>query len=265
MTSLAIHAYLAKLMAYECEKLEFQTVEPTVVMSKGSITVEPFQLIGKGSCEGLDLWVKNLKINLVTEAFNDDAGEGVLVYPVSIPRATRKRCHFDRWPSTVQTEYVRAITQGTLPLRISGSMANPVIKFPWTEVRTYGRRALFDMDKIVDLESLAKARQNFLKQWGNLPADIEAAAAVADRMGVGLPSTMTAKDLKESCIERVTGLPQSLLKLHSKSAVMISPVDSLKQLLYPEPDPPPVGPGVNPNTPKRDGTIPKKNMEKETR
>ncbi|HYF51314.1 MAG TPA: hypothetical protein VEJ63_18005, partial [Planctomycetota bacterium] len=249
---LALQAYLSKLIGFESDKLEFEAIEPTIEIDKGSAKItSALQLVGKGSCEGLELTVKNLRVNLATEAFNDDAGEGLIIYPTAVPRSGRARLHLDKWPPAVQTEYLKAVTQGSLPLRVYGQLAAPVFKFPWADVRTFGRRALFDMERIGDLEALERARQNLLKQWGAEPDDLSRAALVADRLGVGLPGTQTARDMGESCIERVTGMPQSLFKLLSKTAPVVTPVKSLQDLLHPEPDP--VPPGGKKDAEKKNG------------
>jgi hypothetical protein len=244
---LGVQIYLSKAFGVELDKLEFQPISPTIVVSKGFAAIEPFQLIGRGSCEGLDLQVRNLKINLSTESFADDAGEGVLIYPLAIPKAAREKMLLSRWAPALRDEYLKSMEQGKLPLRVYGQLAAPVMKYPWAELRGIARRVLFDSDHLIDLESLDKARLHFQRTWGN-HGDIEIAAAFADRTGVGLPGTATARDQGSDIIERVPGLPQSLTSLRARSAKdPASPKDSLEMLLRPEPDA--IVPPVTPNPP----------------
>jgi hypothetical protein len=244
---LGLKLYLSKTFGVELEKLEFQPISPTIVISKGFAVFEPFQLVGSGGCEGLDLLVRNLKINLSTESFADDAGEGVLIYPVSIPKSAREKLLLSRWPPAVREEFLKSMEQGRLPLRVFGQLATPVMKFPWAELRGIARRALFDTDHILYSAALEKARAHFLRAWGYAPADVEAAAALADRTGVGLPGTATAREQGGDILERVADLPQCLIVLRARSEKYpAAPKISLEMLLRPEPDPPP-GPGTTHN------------------
>jgi hypothetical protein len=98
-------------------------------------------------------------------------------------------------------------------------------------VRALGRRALFGTDQIGDLEGLARATEHLRVVWGTTDAELEPAAALGDRLGVGLPGTVGARVGGETVIDHVAGLPPPLLKLLTAGAPVISPRESLKRLL----------------------------------
>ena len=231
---LATQVYLAKACGVELERLDFEPVTATVFIKMGSAEFERFQLRGRGTCAGLELQVEDFKINLADESLAKEA----VIYPLSIPKSAQQRLCLERWPADIRDEFLRGLLDGKLPMRIQGSLVAPTIKYPWAELRSFGRRALFGVDRINNLETLGQARRHMLQWWGALPQDEEAAAAMGDRTGVGLPGTITACEQGETIIDRVPGLPQSLVRYLSKVGPVISPLESLHHLLYPEPDPP---------------------------
>jgi hypothetical protein len=231
---MGLQTYLSKCFGVELESLDFEPIKPTVVIRQGIAEIEPFQLVGRGESLGLDLHVETVKINLTDETF---AGE-VVIYPTSLPHSARERLLMGKWPAGLFVQFMNDVINGKIKLRCSGSIAAPTIKYPWTEVRVWGRRALFGVEKIEDLDTLDKGRKHFQHWWGPLPADVDTAAVLADRMGVGLPGTTTARTQGETIIERVTGLPQSLQKLLPIVGDPISPRESLRLLLSPPADPP---------------------------
>jgi hypothetical protein len=236
---LGLQTYLSKGFGIELPALEFEPIKPTVVIRQGIAEIEPFQLTGRGATTGLDLHVDTVKINLTDETF---AGE-LVIYPTSLPPVSKDRLMMAKWPAGLYAQYVNDVFNGKIRLRCSGSIAAPTLKFPWADVRVWGRRALFGAEKIEDLESLDRGRKHLHRWWGMLPAEIDSAAIFADRMGVGLPGTLTARTQGETIVERVTGLPQQIQKLLPLSGDPISPRESLKILLDPVPDPlPPKAP-----------------------
>jgi hypothetical protein len=162
-----------------------------------------------------------------------------------LPQLAQAALKLERWPADVRAQFLRNMSEGKLALRLLGRLAAPDLKLPWAELRHFGRRALFGADHIADLAALEKARQHCLQTWGREPQDIAAAAAVADRLGVGLPATWAARAEKETILDHVAGLPPSLAELLDKNAPVIAPADSLTRLLSPPPPVPP-GPGVKP-------------------
>ena len=241
--AVAVQAYLARAFGVEAEKLEFEPAEPTLKIVSGFAELGRLQLVGRGQCEGLDLEVANLKINLADEAFADE----VRVYPVTLPKSAHSALNLDRWPAAVRDEFLRDMRDGKLALRLRGRLAAPTVQFPWPELHAFGRRALFGADRIADLPGLEQARLHFFQAWGRLPADLAAGAAVGDRTGAGLPATVAARQDGETIIDRVPGLPPYLMRLLEKqTAPGLSPAESLSKLLFPEPELPAPGNGKKP-------------------
>ncbi|MCY3023246.1 MAG: hypothetical protein NTW87_30075 [Planctomycetota bacterium] len=195
--ALALQTYLARAFGVEVEQLEFEPVTPTVMVTKGFAIVDRCQLIGRGKCEGLDLEIASLKVNLAEKTFADE----VRIYPVALPKSARAALNLDKWPAAVQQDYLRDMRDGKIALRVQGPVAAPTIRFPWATVRSYGRRALFGEASISDLDGLEKARQHLLTTWGRTPQELAAAAATGDRMGAGLPSTAQATKDRETVLD----------------------------------------------------------------
>ena len=233
---LALQAYLARTAGVDFERLEFEPVTPTIVIEKGFAKIETFKFASKGTHQGLEITVRNLKINLADEAFADEAQ----IYVSAIPKAARDRLALEKWPADVRDEFNHALEEGKLALRLSGRLNAPLFKFPWLALKSIGMRALFETEKINDLETLQKARESFTKNWGAEKLDV--AAMLGDRFGVGLPMTVTSRIQGESIIDRIVGMPQSLQKLLTRTGPTITPRDALDQLINPEPDAAPVTP-----------------------
>jgi hypothetical protein len=231
--ALALQVYLAKACGVENERLDFDAITPTIVIDKGQASIDPFLLVGTGKCQGLELQIRNVKMNLADEAFADE----MMLYPVLIPTAAMERLYFARWPGPEQAQYKVDLREGKLPMRIYGRLSAPTVKYPWQELRALATRALFGRPAIHDLASLDAARADFTKNWGAQETDMKAAAAVGDRLGIGFPATITCRNQGHSVIDRVPGLPQSLVSKLSVSSPTISPFESLNALLHPEPDP----------------------------
>lgn len=245
---LALQVYLGKAFGVESGKLEFEPIAPTVTITKGGFaSSEPIRLVGIQDSAGLELQLRNLKVSLPTETFADDSGEGAIIQPVAIPKTAKQKLVLENWPPGAEGEFLNALDKGRLPLRVYGRLAAPVVKMPWLELRSIGRRALFDTDKITDLETLDKARKHCLRVWGT---NLDAAAAVGDRTGVGLPATVTARDQGEAVVAPFAGLEQSIVKLLSNITPTISPRESLDKLLVPEPDVPKPPGGKSERTPR---------------
>ena len=237
--ALLLQAYLARTFGVEVERLEFDPGAPTIMITKGFVTLDRCQLVGRGPCEGVDLDLINLKINLADEDFADELRVNLTL----LPKTAQAALNLDRWPAAVRDEYQRALQDGKLALRVYGRLAGPSVAFPWAQLRSLGRRALFGAASVGDLASLEQARQHLFLAWGRLPQDLAAAAALGDRLGVGLPATVMARNEGETIIDRVPGLPPSLMQCLDKAGPVLSPVESLNKLLFPEPPPPPA-PGV---------------------
>jgi len=230
--ALGTQAYLGKTFGADFRRLEFETLQPTIEVRSGLATLAAVQFTGRGASAGLDLQLKNLKINLADEAF----AEEMILYPSAMPLAARQRLNVDRWPGPEQQEYTTDV-ETKLALRVHGRPAAPNLKFPWTPLKGLAMRALFGMDRVTDLSSLELARQHTRKTFGAEPADAEIPALLGDRLGVGLPGTLTSRLLGQTLIDRVPGLPPHLLEHLSATGAVISPVDSMNLLLRPEPDP----------------------------
>jgi hypothetical protein len=243
----ALHAYLARGFGVDVEILEFDVFEPTVEILNGSANVGSILLNGSGDCEGLQLMVKNIKVRLDDETF----GEEVILYPLALPRTAQVKLGIARWPEAAQTQFRRDMEGGALAMRLSGKVHNPVVKYPWDDIRFAGMRALFGVERFADMAGLQAAQAKFFETWGKNDADIAAAAAIADRMGIGLPGTVTAKLTGATFLDRVTGLPKALMDIQSVLEKPIPPVESLKTVLFAMPDvpQPPVPPGKEPKNP----------------
>lgn len=235
--ALLLQVYLARTFGVEVERLDFDPGEPTIMITKGFVTLDRCKLVGRGPCEGVDLDLSNLKVNLADEDFADE----VRVNLALLPKAALAALNLERWPAAVRDEYRRSLEDGKLALRIYGRLAGPSVAFPWAPLRSFGRRALFGTDNLGDLAALEQARQHLFLTWGRLPQDLAAAAAVGDRLGAGLPATFMSRNEGESIIDRVPGLPPSLMRCLDKTQPPLSPEESLNKLLFPEPPPPPAG------------------------
>ena len=238
--ALVLQTYLGKAFGVETSRLDFAPAEPTLTIVHGAASLDPVQLVGRGASAGVDLQLKNLRINLADEAFANE----MLVYPVLVPAAARARFQLAKWPAAEQAAYTNNV-ETELPLRLSGRVAAASVKFPWAQLRSLGMRALFGSDKILDVENLAAARAQLAK-WGDQPQDLEDAALVADRMGVGLPGTVSARNQGQSMLDRVPNLPPWLMEKLSVTGPTITPLESLN-LMRREPEPPP---GTKPIPPK---------------
>ncbi|MFH0939443.1 MAG: hypothetical protein V1899_09210, partial [Planctomycetota bacterium] len=227
---LTLQVYLSKTFGVENERLEFEPIAPIVAMRAGFAVFEPITLIGKGGSADLELQIRNLKLNLTSNTLADDSGEGVTIYPTAIPASAKKALCLNKWPAGPQGDFLNSVEKGKLPLRIFGRLTTPIIKLPWTELRSLGRRALFDTDKIGNVETLDRARRYLLRIWS---ANLDSAAAVADRTGVGLPGTISARDQNETVMDGVANLPQSLKSLISQKAkeTALTPREPLDQML----------------------------------
>ena len=239
---LGLQAYLARTVGVELTHFEFDPLTPTVFIRSGIASLdEPLKFVGRGSNEGLDLQIEHLKINLADETLSDTQ-----FYPVAVPPLTLGKLHLDKW-GDVKDEYVKALAEGKMPpVHLAGPLGSPGMKFPWPQLKTAGRRALFGAERINDLEALNKARATLLRNWGATAPDLEAAAAWADRSAAGLPGTVTSRYEGETIISRVAGLPKILFDRLSNTGPTISPVQSLHELLFTPPDPlvQPLGPPV---------------------
>jgi hypothetical protein len=233
-----IDLYLAKSFGVEQERWEFEEFTPTVVVSKGVAAAQPFALKGKGAVLGLELQVQNLGMNLT-----DDSLSEATLFPSALPKSASDRMAFGQWPGNEGKNYLNMMGNGQIPLKIGGALAVPALKFPWTAVRDQIRMAIFGAKSIEDLTTLNTAREFHSRSWPE--ADRATAAALADRMGLGLPGTATARSQGEMLLDRVANLPQSLKKLLTYAGPTISPLESLQLVLNPPPDPivlPPVEP-----------------------
>ena len=234
---LGIDAYLAKSFGFEQQRWDFDPVTATIVIRQGVAAAQPFQLTGKGEAQGLDLRLTNFGLNLT-----DDTLAETTVFPTAVPQLARDRLSVNNWlPQS--NNYFNSAGNGTIALKIAGTLAAPTLKYPWTEVRDEGRMAIFGLKAMEDLEALERGRAFVLRNW---PAaqDHDAAAMLGDRTGVGLPGTVTSHIQGEMIIDRIAGLPASLKKLLTYTGTGISPKESLELLLYPPPDAPvvPVAP-----------------------
>lgn len=239
----ALSAYLSRAFGMDTERLEFDTIEPTVEVLNGTASSGLIQLVGRGECEGLQIVVKNLKLNLADDSFFDE----LIIYPVELPRAAQLKLEMARWPEAAQAQFRRDMQGGALALRISGKVANPTVKFPWDEIRLAGMRALFGAERMADMVALQAAQQQFAAAWGTTDEEIRVASNIADRMGIGLPGTVSSRLTGSSFLDRVTGLPQSLTARLSVVGNTVSPFESLKEIVLAKPDvAPPVQPGKDP-------------------
>ncbi len=247
--------YFAKVFGVEAVRVEFETFSPTVRIDKGLAVFEPFELKGKGACAGFDIQVRNLKINLTDESFADEA----LIYPTALPPDAQERLSLQKWPPRMSELFLASMSAGKLPMRLSGPLAAPSVKFPWMETRAFARSALFGVDGIMDMDSLTKAREHFFKFWGKDDATLAAAAMLADRHTAGLPGTLSSRLAKESVVDRAVKLPPKIMdalalnSADSPATPLLTPLESLTMLLFAEPEPvapPPVPvPTPNPNAP----------------
>jgi hypothetical protein len=198
---LALRAYLWAF-GLEAQELEFEALEPpTVEIRNGFAVLSPLQLRGKGNSAGLELSIRNLKMNLVDESFADDNGEGVCIFPADLPAAATEHLRLNNWPVEARNVFLQALQQGKLPpLRIRGQLRAPVLKLPWAELRSLALRALFDADQIADAEALARARRHLAQAWG---ANLDAAADLAGRFNLDLAAWL----------ECIPGLPPNLAQL----------------------------------------------------
>ena len=263
-----VELYLAKTFGVEAGHFEFEPFTTTARIDKGLAVVEPFELKGTGASEGLELQVRNLKINLADDIFADD----VLIFPTSIPPKCQQTLLLDIWPAVLRQAFLQAMSNGKLGLRISGPLAAPVLKFPWAELRVLGRSALFGVDAISGVESLGRAREHYYRVWGRAESTAAGAALLADRFGAGLPGTLVSRQLKDSIVDRAAKVPLKILVADEQTpgAAALTPQESLLLLLTTEPDPPPplVPPGIPlspqektaPNTP---GTLRNNNLNGE--
>ena len=232
--------YFAKVYGVESVRMEFETFTPTVRIDKGLAVFEPFELKGKGACAGFDIQIRNVKINLADETFADET----LVYPLALPKDAQDRLSLQKWPTLTRQLFLTSMSAGRMPLRISGPLAAPTIKFPWTESSAMARTALFGVEAIPDAESLAKAREHLQRMWGKDDASLEAAAQLADRMGAGLPGTLSSRLTRETIVDHATKLPPKILAAAALTAAqkvespLLSPLESLKNLLFAEPEVP---------------------------
>ena len=239
-----VELYFAKVYGVESARWEFESFSPTVRIDKGLAAFEPFELKGKGACVGFDIQIRNLKLSLADESFADE----VLIYPMALPIDAQERLSLQKWPATTRDVFLTAMRAGRMPLRISGPLSAPSIKFPWAETRAVARLTLFGVEAITDVDSLAKARENLLRVWGKEDASLDAAASLADRHGVGLPGTLSSRLAKETIVDRAVKLPPKLMEAAAMSVgdrpkgPLLSPLESLKILLYAEPEPPPPPP-----------------------
>lgn len=232
--------YFAKVYGVESARWEFETFSPTVRIDKGLAEFEPFEMKGKGACTGFDIQIRNLKLSLADESIADEA----LIYPMALPKDAQDRLSMQKWPATTRDVFLTAMRAGRMPLRISGPLTAPTIKFPWPEMRGVARLALFGVDAITDVDSLAKARENLLRVWGKEDAQLDAAALLADRHSVGLPGTLSSRLSRETIVDRAVKLPPKLIEALALTAkgTLLSPLESLKILLFAEPEPPPPPP-----------------------
>ena len=226
-----IDLYLAKSFAVEQERWEFEDLTPTIVIGKGVATVQPISLIGKGALLGLELKVQSLGMNLTDNTIAD-----TVLFPVSLPQTAQQNLALASWPKNEGKNYLNNMANGLIPLKIGGTVAVPTIKFPWTEVRKQGKLAILGTATIEDLPTLSAAR-DFL-QISYPPEDREKIAGIADRLGIGLPGTITGHNQGEMIGERIVNLPKSLKDQLSYTTAAISPLQSLQLLLNPPPDAP---------------------------
>ncbi|HYG75395.1 MAG TPA: FHA domain-containing protein [Planctomycetota bacterium] len=240
---IALQAYLAKAFGAEFTRLDFETLQPTIEIRSGLASLNALQLTGRGPSSGLDLQLKNLKINLADEAF----AEELIVFPTSLPAAARERMSVDRWPAAEQQEYLRDI-ENKLPLRISGRPAAATLKLPWGNLKNVTMRALFGAERITDLAALELARQHLTKTFAPQPSDRELPALLADRAGIGLPGTLTARLTGQTLIDRVPNLPPHLLEQLSATGPVITPLESINLLLKVEE---PKDPKLKPPAPQK--------------
>ncbi|HEY3325425.1 MAG TPA: FHA domain-containing protein [Planctomycetota bacterium] len=230
--ALMLQTYLAKAFAFDTNRLDFASAEPTVTITHGFASIDPLLLVGRNACAGLDLQLKNLKINLADETFADD----LVIFPAAIPESSRQRLVLQQWPAAEQQAFLRE-TETRLPLRVSGRLCAASAKFPWPQLTSLGRRALFGTDKINDLIELEQARQHLARVWVAGPG-LEKAASLADLASVGLPGTLGARQQGQTMLDRVPNLPLRLQEKLSVSSELITPMESLELLLNPEPLPP---------------------------
>ena len=249
--------YFAKVYGVESVRMEFEPFMPTVRIDKGLADFEPFELKGKGACAGFDIQVRNLKINLADESFADEA----VIYPMTLPKDAQDRIALNKWPALTRQLFLTSMGAGRMPLRISGALANPTIKFPWAEASAMARTALFGVDAITDADALAKAREHLLRVWGKDDASLEAAAMLADRFSAGLPGTLTSRLTRETIVDHATKLPPKVMEAAEQTAAaratkpLLKPLESLKIILFAEPEPPVVVPPTSPEGPGVPPTI----------
>jgi hypothetical protein len=256
-----LELYLAKSCGVENPAAEFEPFTPTARIDKGLAVVEPFTLKGKGASLGLDLEVRELKINLADQTFVGD----MFVNPTALPADAQQRLAFAKWPAPAKQHYLAALHSGKIALRIGGSLLAPVAKFPWAETRAAVREALFGTDAIGDAASLAKAREHLFRVWGRDDASLAVAAALADRMGAGVPGMKEAVLRRETIVDNADKLPPKLAELaaaptRDTSYPGIPPLEALKVFLFAEepPPPPPVPPLPTPaNVPNNTPTTAK--------
>ncbi|MEI6231609.1 MAG: FHA domain-containing protein [Planctomycetota bacterium] len=235
--------YFAKVCGVELPRMEFEPFSTTVRIDKGLAEFEPFELKGKGASAGFDIRIRNLKINLADETFADDA----LIYATALPQDAQDRMALQKWPAVLSQLFLTSMNAGRMPLRLSGPLAAPSVKFPWTDASTMARSALFGIDAITDAESLAKAREHLLRVWGKEDAALLSAAMLADRLGAGLPGTLSSRLTRLTLVDRAVKMPPKIQDTVALTTVarpetpLLSPLDSLKILLFAEPEvtPPP--------------------------
>ena len=225
-----IDLYLARSFGVEQERWEFEEFTPTVVVSKGVAAAQPFVLKGKGAVLGLELQVQNLGMNLT-----DDSLSEATLFPTAIPKSASDRMAFSQWPGNEGKNYLNMMGNGQVPLKIGGTLAVPTLKFPWTAVRDQIRMALFGVKAIEDLTALSAASNFHLRSWPE--TERATAAALADRMGLGLPGTATGRNQGEMLLDRVVNLPKILKEKLTYAGPTISPLESLQLVLNPPPDP----------------------------
>jgi hypothetical protein len=236
-----IDLYLAKSFGVEQERWEFEEFTPIVVITKGVAAVQPFVLKGRGSVLGLELQTQNLGLNLTDDTISD-----ATLYPLALPKSATERMAFNNWPANEGKGYLLAMGNGEIPLKVGGTLAVPAFKYPWAAVRDKIRIVLFGAKTIEDQTALDAARAHHLKFWPE--TERATAAALADRMSLGLPGTVTGRNQGEMLLDRVANLPQKLKELLKYTGPAVSPEESLQLVLSPPPDPiippplPPPGP-----------------------
>jgi len=234
--------YFAKVFGVERPHLEFEPIKPTVRFEKGLAVFEPIELKGKGASAGFNVQIKNLKISLADERFAEEA----LIFPTSLPQDAQDKLALGKWAPVLRQKFNAMMTDGLLPLRISGPVAAPTVKFPWLEVRAIARKALFDtVEAITDMDALTKSREHFFRVWGKDDAGVAAAAMLADRYSAGLPGTVSSRMTKDTILEGAQKLPPKIMEAialtgeQQPKAPLLSPEESLKLVLFVEPEPPP--------------------------